>query len=131
MITRQTAVVPIGMEKARQRFERWRSTRLSRRSPIPDALWNAAVAVARQHGRYATSRALGLGYGALKKRMDAAEVRRAASPTFVELATPTPHGAGECVIEIDGARDTVCIRVPGLTLSDLATLSRTLAGTDA
>ena len=129
MITRQTAVVPIGMEKARQRFERWRSTRLSRRSPIPEALWNAAVAVARQHGRYATSRALGLDYAALKKRMDAAEDRAGASPTFVEL--PPTTGAYGCVIEIEGARATVCIRVPGLTVADLAALSRTLAGGDA
>ena len=128
MTTRQTAVVPI-VEKARQRFERWRSTRLSRRSPIPEALWTAAVAVARQHGRYATSRALGLDYAALKKRMDAAEDRAGASPTFVELTPAT--GAYGCVIEIDGARATVCIRVPGLTLADLATLSRTLAGGDA
>ena len=132
MTTRQTAVVPIGVEKARQRFAHWRSTRPSRRSPIPDALWAVAVAVARRHGRCATSRALGLDYGALKAHLEADEAASArAAPTFVELATPPPPGAGECVIEIDGARATVCIRVPGLTLADLATLSRTLAGTDA
>ena len=133
MTTRQTAVVPIGMEKARQRFEQWRSTRPSRRSPIPEGLWAAAVAVARRHGRYATARALGLDYGALKAHLEAADqaARGGATPTFVELERPTPRGAGECVIEIDGARATVCIRVPGLTLADLATLSRTLAGTAA
>ena len=123
MTTRQTAVVPIGMEKARQRFERWRSTRLSRRSPIPEALWSAAVAVARQHGRYATSRALGLDYGALKKRMDAAEEPRAASPTFVEL-TPSP-GACACVIEIEGPRGgTMRVHVNEVRWPDLVALTR-------
>ena len=123
MTTRQTAVVPIGMKEVRRRFEQWRRNRPSRRSAIPDALWSAAVAVARQHGRYATSRALGLDYGALKKRMDAAEEQRAASPTFLEL-TPSP-GACACVIEIEGPRGgTMRVHVNEVTGPDLVALTR-------
>ena len=119
------------MERVRQRLERWRGTRTHPRSPIPDDVWAAAVALARQHGVYQTARAVRIDYGALKAHLAAADhtARGGVAPTFVELAPPTPRGAGECVIEI--ARATVCIRVPGLTLADLATLSRTLAGGDA
>ena len=123
MTTRQTAVIPIGMERARQRFEHWRSTRPSRRSPIPDALWTAAVAGAQRHGLYATSRALGLDYAALKKRMAAAKDRAAASPTFVDL-TPSTRACA-CVIEIEGPRGgTMRVQVNGVAWPDLVALTR-------
>jgi hypothetical protein len=38
-----------GMEGARTRFEQWRSSR-SRKSPIPDELWELAINAARQQG---------------------------------------------------------------------------------
>ena len=41
-----TPVVPVKMEQARQRLERWRSTR-AHRSPIPEPLWALAVQLAR------------------------------------------------------------------------------------
>ena len=124
--------VPRGvqMERVRQRLARWRGTRAHARSPIPADVWAAAVSLARQHGLYQTARAVRIDYGPLKAHLEAADqaVRVGAPPTFVERAPPTPRG---CVIEIDGARATVCIRVPGLTVADLAALSRTLAGGDA
>ena len=89
------------------------------------------MALARQHGLYRTARAVRLDYGALKAHLEAADLAARAAPTFVELAPATPRGTGDCVIEIDGAHATVCIRVPGLTLADLATLRRSLAGADA
>ena len=121
------------MEQVRRRLERWRGTRAHPRSPIPDDVWAAAVALARKHGLYRTARTVRIDYGALKAHVEAADqaAGAGAAPAFVELAPPTPRGAGACVIEIEGARATVCIRVPGLTLADLATLSRTLAGADA
>ena len=69
----RTAPMPLAMERVRRRFERWRQTRTPRRSPIPDALWATAVALARQHGLYATSRLLRLDYTALKKRLPASD----------------------------------------------------------
>ena len=118
------------MERVRQRLERWRGTRAHARSPIPADIWAAAVTLARQHGLYQTARAVRIDYGALKAHLETADqaAHVGAAPTFVELARPTTRGAGECVIEIAGARATVCIRVPGLTVADLAALSRTLAG---
>ena len=129
MVTTSRNSAPRSMERVRQRFERWRATRRPhRRSPIPPALWAAAVALARHHGLYSTARTLHLDYTALKKRF-AADAGHAASarPTFVEL----PSARSEYIIEIDGPRATVRMRVTGLALADLARLTRTLAGADA
>ena len=127
MTARPTASAPASMERVRRRFERWRNTRTSRRSPIPDALWTAAVTAARRHGLYATSRSLRLDYAVLKKRMHAAAERvGAAAPTFVELAPLPPlTSACDCVIEIEapgGGR----MRVQVKGVPDLVALSRVM-----
>lgn len=85
------------------------------------------MAVARQDGLYRTARALGLDYGAVRRHVEAAEAA-GARPTFVELPSPP---SGEYVIELDGQHGTVRLRVPGIPLSDLATLGRLLAGVAA
>ena len=43
MIAKETTSIPVPMENVRRRLERWRSTRVYRRSHIPLALWAAAV----------------------------------------------------------------------------------------
>ena len=122
----RTAPMPLAMEPVRQRFERWRQTRTPRRSPIPDALWAAAVTLARQHGLYATSRLLRLDYSALKKRMPAGDrtVAPASCPTFVEL-TSAPGPCAACIIEIEGPRgERMRVQVPQVTVPDLVALTR-------
>jgi hypothetical protein len=120
----RSAPMPIATERVRQRFERWRRTRTPGRSPIPDALWAAAVALAREHGLYATSRLLRLDYTALKKRMPAGDEIVAPAPTFVEL-TPAPGPCAACVIEIEGPRGgRMRVQLPGVTLPDLVALTR-------
>jgi len=121
------------MDRVRQRLEQWRRTRTHPRSPIPDRVWTAAVALVRQHGLYQTARALRVDYGALKEHVEAADeaVRAGATPAFVELAAPTPRDAGECVIEIDGPCASLRIRLHGVAFADLARLSRTIAGVGA
>jgi hypothetical protein len=123
----RTAPMPIATERVRQRFERWRRTRTPGRSPIPDALWAAAVALARQHGLYATSQLLRLDYTALKKRMPAGDETVApahGSPTFVEL-TPAPGPCAACVIEIEGpCGGRMRVQLPGVTFPDLVALTR-------
>ena len=132
MITTSPGSVSRSMESVRQRFERWRTTRRPhRRSPIPPALWAAAIAVARQHGLCPTAQTLHLDYTALKKRLAAAKTGHltSASPTFVEL--PGSSALSECVIEVDGPRMTLRIRLHAVGLPDVARLSRALAGVDA
>lgn len=127
MRVRSPAPRSLAMERVRQRFEQWRRTRTPRRSPIPATLWAAAVALARQHGLYATSRLLRLDYTALKRRMSTAEDRAVASaawrPTVIELS-PAP-GLCPCVIEIEspcGGR--MRVQVPQVTVPDLVALTR-------
>jgi hypothetical protein len=123
---------PLDLTGARRRFDRWRRTRTHARSPIPKALWAHAVALARQQGLYRTARALHLDYGGLKAHVEAADGRGGAGrPTFVELAGSSLGDRGTSVIELTGPGGTVRLRVPGLALADLATLSRRLVGADA
>ena len=82
---------PFRLPPLRRRLEGWRRTRTHARSPIPKALWAGAVAVARAHGLYHTSRALRLDYATLKRHVEAAEAGGRARPTpaFVEFAGST------------------------------------------
>ena len=59
-----------GQVKAVERqVTHWRRTR-RKRSPMPPALWDAVVSLARTHGVYGIARALGLSYGTLKQRVE-------------------------------------------------------------
>lgn len=118
------------LHTVRRRLDVWRRTRAHPRSPIPETIWAAAVALVRQHGLYRTARTLRVDYGALKQQVEAADETVRAIPTFVELAPVLPRGAGECLIELEGPGARVRIRVSDLPLRELATLSRTLAGVE-
>ena len=129
---RTTSRRPLDLTAVRGRLDRWRRTRAHPRSPIPAALWADAVALARQQGLYPTARALHLDYGGLKAHVEAAEARGSGDrPMFVEVAGSTVADRGTSVIELSGPGGTVRLRVPGLALADLATLSRRLVGADA
>jgi len=62
---------PARFAAARQRFERWRTTRRGR-GRIPEGLWMSAVKLASAYGLCRTARTLGLDYNALKKRVASA-----------------------------------------------------------
>ena len=89
--------------------------------------------MARQYGVYETARALPIHYGALKQHLEVAdrpEVPHERS-RFVELTPMPPTACDDSVIEVDGPRTTVRIRLHGMGLPDLARLSRAIAGVDA
>lgn len=102
-----------GVESVRQRVEQWRVSRGSR-GPMPDDVWDAAVAVAAVDGVGPVARIARLDYYALKRRLQKFK-ERSPRDRFVEIV---PIGAlappgGECVIELerpDGAR--MRLRVP-------------------
>ena len=121
---------PLSMERLRRRLERWRRTRAHPRAPIPKNIWAGAVALARQHGLYQTARALPINYGGLKQHLEAAD-RSGARSGFVELRPMNPPASGDSVIEVEGPRTIVRLRLPGIELPDLVRLSRALAGVDA
>jgi hypothetical protein len=94
-----------GIEAVRTEFENWRSGR-ARKSPIPDALWSAAIKAARQEGVNRTAQQLHLDAGKLKRLLVAAKGRgrRAArKPRFVELIAPAPASSSEYLIEFESA----------------------------
>lgn len=126
--TTRTIPKPNRLEDTRRRIERWRETRPHRHVPMPAALWDAAVAAARQHGLYPTARTLHVDYGALTKHLRAADPGDAlASATFVELAPTRPTTAvvpPACVIEVERPRGTMRIRLSGVAPCDLIALAQ-------
>ena len=124
-------VLPAGLERARQRFERWRRTRGKGRPRIPESLWVVASKAARRFGIHPTSRALRLDYVVLKRHVEAEAAQRSrheeTPPSFVELI-PTGDGNGtECVLELEeptGAR--IRITLKGIAAPDVTALTRDL-----
>jgi hypothetical protein len=123
---------PLSMKRVRRRLERWRRTRAHPRAPIPKNIWTGAVALARQHGLYQTARALPINYGALKQHLETADGTGGAAVRsgFVEFKPMNPPAGDDSVIEVEGPRTMVRLRLHGVTLSDLVRLSRALAGVD-
>jgi hypothetical protein len=115
------------VEHVRDRLERWRRA-FGRQRAIPEEIWQAAVAVARQHGVSYVARSLGLSFTPLKRRLaaDAQDGESgSAPPGFVELGRPV--AVAGCEIELaaaDGARMTV--RLAGPAPAALAALAATL-----
>ena len=100
----------------RARIERWRATR-TKRSPMPEPLWDAAVELAQAEGIYPIARALAVNYQTLKCRVAMASNGNLRAPAgFVELTSMPANGSvsrGELVLELssgDGA--TLTIRLP-------------------
>ncbi len=101
---------PIGEEflELRHRLAEWRNDH-SRRTPLPDEIWIAAVELARRHGVYRTARSLPIDYAALRKRLNVAAPRTTlARPEFVEVLM-TPAQPAACIevlrIPVTGAVD--------------------------
>lgn len=101
---------PIGEEflELRHRLAEWRKDH-SRRTPLPDEIWIAAVELARRHGVYRTARSLPIDYAGLRERLNVAAPRTTlARPEFVEVLM-TPAQPAACIevlrIPVTGAVD--------------------------
>lgn len=119
------AEIPAGLRRVHQKLERWRSVRQVR-SPLPEALWRAAAEAAREHGVFRTGQVLHLEYSKLKRVMNATRGKASSPARFVELAPLSNLGGDECVIELEGARGKLRLRLRGSAAEDLAGLSRAL-----
>ena len=86
----------------RQRFEDWRQTRKPS-SPIPQALWDEAVTLAREYGVSRTAQALRPSYPSLKQRLDVTLPGGSdlppPKPAFVEFMPQVAAGMNECIVE--------------------------------
>jgi hypothetical protein len=96
--------IPEPILQLQRQLDEFRSTR-PRRTKLPEALWQAAVELARQHGIYPVAHPLRLDYMQLKKRLGGVPDarRKKTKPAFVELVTPHPATLEECVIEFESA----------------------------
>ena len=104
MSERREEALPADVEQVRGRLTNWRGQR-RRGQRIPQGLWAAAVRAGRRHGVYRVSRALGLDYGSLKRRIDEGwgegMGQSEAEAMFVELSGPRPEAGGRCVVELE------------------------------
>jgi hypothetical protein len=106
------------VEPVRCQLEVWRQTR-KRREHIPESLWQAMSELARGFGVGRVCRALGVGYHALKERVeDSGKPNRSGSdqvafvelPMSIPMPAPTPTRQSECLVELEdglGAKMTL------------------------
>jgi hypothetical protein len=125
-------VAPV-LEEAQRRFASWRSTgRKGRR--IPEELWQAATLAGRELGVNPVSRAIGLDYMRLKRRVarsngvspQAKTSPTADRPTFIELPMDVAR-TPECVVEFEGMRGKFTLRLTGHQPADVAALAEALS----
>jgi hypothetical protein len=127
----RSAAPNVTIEDTQARFEEWRRTRQGR-AAIPEALWTLAMELARRDGVGRTAATLHLDGMKLKQRMLAAGMIQAKSapPSFMEfVATREPsNGSGlpECIIELEARQGKMRVHCKGVSVADLATLSRAL-----
>jgi len=101
---RESKVIPEAIAQLQSQLEQFRSTH-PLRTKLPEAIWQAAVELARQHGVNAVAYRLRLDYAGLRRRLGGgASIRhRKARPAFVELVTTAPSRPEECVIELESS----------------------------
>ena len=107
MNSKSTTPIPGPIEQLQRQLDEFRSTQ-PHRTKLPEALWQAAMELARQHGVYAVARPLRLDYTGLKKRLDRLDgvpgaQKKTTGPTFVELIPDPPVTTAECVIEFESS----------------------------
>jgi len=95
------------LEVVRDQFETWRKRR-PYRGRIPEALWQAAVGLCKEHSIFEVSRALRLNYNGLKNRVPKARdvglaVGQRRDLGFVRLDLGAPIAPSECLVEMEAA----------------------------
>ena len=95
------AIVPAheALDQVTQRFETWRK-QSGRTRKIPEELWEAAVALCKEHSVTKVSKALGLNHSDLKQRVKGHSCSLPQVPTFIELGCIAP-ASEEIVVECE------------------------------
>jgi len=118
--------IPEPIVQLQRRLDELRSTR-PHRTKLPEAVWQTAVELAREHGLYSVAHPLGLDYTQLKKRLGGAldAPRQAAAPAFVELIASHQAAVSECVIEFETSIGSkMRVQLKGSSTPDWASLLR-------
>ena len=88
--------------------ERWRATRTSPKSRVPERLWKQVVEVARVDGVWATSKVLRFNYTELQRRLAEAPTARTRDASIERVATEFIEiPASSVVARGDGAKVVV------------------------
>jgi hypothetical protein len=130
-----TQSVDSPFQTVRQRFEDWRKTR-KRSSAIPQALWDEAVALAREYGVSRTAQALRLSYPSLKQRLEASLPSGTGlpppKPAFVEFMPQVAAGMNDCLVEWERPDQAVMrIHLKNVRWPEVEALARLLMGVKA
>src|SRR5206468_6519804 len=94
------------VEPLRCQLEAWRQNR-KQGEHIPENLWDAAIELAADFGVGRLSRALGVGYYALKERAQASRHRSRSGhkpAAFIELSMPAPTTRIDYLVELEDGR---------------------------
>ena len=104
MNRKSTLPIPEPIVQLQRQLDQFRGTR-PHRTRLPEALWQAAVELARQHGVYPVAQPLRLDYMGLKKRLGevTSSKKKTTKPAFVELIAAHPATVSECVIEFESS----------------------------
>ena len=112
------------MKKVQQQFENWRKNRRSKRSPIPEYLWESAVGLHGEYSIYEIAKTLRLDYSKLKcKILNVPKKMTESTPAFIQLDIPGPQpGQNEWSIEMENMDGTkmkisgACSEMPDIAL---------------
>ena len=132
MEPRQSPANSPDIKAIRIRIDHWRKTR-SKRTHMPEDLWQASVALAKRHGAWRVSQALGVRFEGLKSRMERPATLREPhdlGSSFVDvtsvLGRSRSEAAAAATLELsraDGA--TLSLRFADPASIDLPSLIRT------
>ena len=126
MNQKRTESIGEPIAQLQRELEEYRRLR-PRRAKLPEAIWDAAAELAREHGVHAVAQALRLDYMGLKKRLGEVAGRQPgkSKPVFVELIAPPPAKYEEWLIEFESTRgDKMRIHWPVRTAPDWTALLR-------
>ena len=106
MNNKSASPIPEAIVQLQRQLDQFRSLQ-PHRTRLPEALWQAAVELARVHGLHPVAQPLRLDYMGLKRRLaGGAEVgkkKKSAAPGFVELIAAQPATMADCVIEFESS----------------------------
>jgi hypothetical protein len=133
MGSKKPAVTPsvfTDIEQVRRRLQEWRRSR-KHGARIPEALWIAAVELAKKYPPARIAHELGLDYDGLKRRLKIAKQHVTSEPEtkpgFIELFPFAPTSHCECTMEIEDRRGAkMKLEIKGVSAGDVAAVSRAL-----
>ncbi len=126
----QQTMLP-ALKDLQQRFSAWREAGRSGRR-IPEELWQTATELARQLGVNPVSKAIGLDYAGLKRRLVGNDPTAApiATSAFIELAVDNVSRTPACMIEFEGRRGKLTIQLNQYNPTEVLALAKALVRTE-